>query len=211
MVDKDEDAKTSRNPFDEPSQKLRESDPNEIAGRTHVAMEEGVFGIPFLAWDIQLTHPDLAFTMPPWLNTFSIKLLTLIYLTTGSDAPNADEWAPYRALKGGLFYAKNFTETVENRIVDRFGNDLEAFQQAALALGGRRVEQADMAFVFQVFPTVPIMVLLWRASEEFAASGMILFDMNATEHLSVFDLKMLSAEVVSLLVKVADGRVELER
>ncbi len=206
----EDDTKTSRNPFDEPSQKLRESDPIEIAGRAHVAMEEGVFGIPFLAWDIQLTHPDLSFTMPAWLNTFSIKLLTLIYLTSGSDAPNADEWAPYRTLKGGLFYAKNFAETVESRIVDRFGNDLEAFQRAALALGGRRVEQADMAFVFQVFPTVPVMILLWRASEEFEASSMILFDMNATEHLSVFDLKMLSAEVVSLLVKVADGRVVLE-
>lgn len=211
MVDREEDAKTSRNPFDEPSQKLREADPNEIAGRAHVTLQEGSFGITFLAWDIKLSHPDLGFTMPPWLNTFSIKLLTLIYLSTGSDAPNADEWAPYRTLKGGLFYSKNFAETVENRIVDRFGNDLEAFRQAALALGGRQVEQADIAFVFQVFPTVPIMILLWRASEEFEASAMVLFDMNATEHLSVFDLKMLSAEVISLLVKVVDGKVAIEQ
>ncbi len=204
----EEDAKTSRNPFDEPSQRLRASDPNEIAGRAHVPLIDGGFRIPFLAWEIRLTHPDLEFTMPAWLNTFSIRLLTLIYLTSGSDAPNADEWVPYRSLKDGLFYAKNFGETVETRIVTRFGNDLESLENAALALGGRRVEQADLAFVFHTFPTIPILVMLWRASEEFEASGMILFDMNATEHLSVFDLKMLSAEVVSLLIKVADGKMD---
>ncbi len=204
---KEEDAKTSKNPFDEPSQRLRKADPNEIAGRAHVALVDGSFRIPFLAWEIELSYPDLAFTMPAWLGTFSIKLLTLIYLSGGSDAPNADEWAPYRTLKGGLFYAKNFAETVESRIADRFGSDPEALGKAALALGGRQVEQADVAFVFQAFPTVPLLVLLWKASEEFAASGMVLFDMNATEHLSVFDLKMLAAEVVSLLIKVADGKV----
>ena len=206
----EEEAKTSKNPFDEPSRLLREADPKMIAARTHTALFEDGFQIPFLKWHIRLTHPDLAFTMPAWLNTFSIKLLTLIYLAVGNDAPNADEWVPYRSLKDGLFYAKNFGETVESRIVARFGHDLDALENAALALGGRRVEQADLAFVFTTFPAIPLLVMLWRASEEFEASGMILFDMNATERLSVFDLKMLSSELVSLLIKVADGKVTPE-
>ncbi len=206
----EEDAKTSKNPCDEPTRRLREADPQEIAARAHIALVDGGFQIPFLRWDIRLTHPDLAFSMPAWLGTFSLKLLTLIYLAGGSDAPSADEWVPYRSLKDGLFYAKNFGETVESRIAARFGQDLEALENAALALGGRRVEQADIAFVFTTFPTIPVLVMLWRASEEFEASGMILFDMNATEHLSVFDLKMLSSELISLLIKVADGKVILE-
>ncbi len=203
----EEGSKTSRNPFDEPSRRLRESDPVEVAGRAHLTFVDGAFRIPFLAWEIELTFPDLTFTMPAWLGTFGIKLLTLIYLSSGSDAPSADEWVPYRSLRDGLFYAKNFAETVESRITGRFGNDTDALDRAAAVLGGRRVEQADSAFVFHPFPTVPLLILFWRASEEFEASSTILFDSSATEHLSVFDLKMLAAEVVSLLIKVADGKV----
>jgi hypothetical protein len=202
--------KSPTSPFDEPRNYLLSSDPEEVASLAGVIYSPGVFEIPFMRWTFRLTYPGLEFQMPRFLETFTIKLLTMLYLYRSKGVLLANQWVPYRELPDGLFYAKSFNETVESRVKDRFGDDLEGLARAAEQLGGRRVDQGDLGLVLQVYPRISLLFILWRGDEEFPASANILFDAHATSYLNVFELRMLSGEVVSRLVNLADGRLKLE-
>ncbi len=191
------------NPFEEPSRYLLESDPNDVATKAGVKYEEGRFYIDFMEWEIQLTYPGLQFHLPEEINTFTIKLLTLLYLSRATGVPLANQWVPYRELKDGLFYARSFNKTVEQKIETLFGSDPEALRLAGARLGSREVEQGDVGLVLRTYPRISLLIILWVGDEEFPASASILFDANATDYLNVFELRMLAGEVVNRLSKYA--------
>ena len=205
----DKETGRPRDPFAEPSAILRGSDPVEIAERTGVPFEEGEFRLSFMLWDLCLSYPDLVLRAPLCLDTYVVKLLALLYLVQARAAPPANRWVPYRELRDGLFYAKSFSDTVEDRVCRRFGDDLEGMRSACELLGGRAVDQGDLGMVVNTFPRLPILLILWRGDEEFPPSARILFDASATDYLNAFELRMLCGEVVGRLIRVADGKLEL--
>lgn len=201
--------KKDQDPFAEPSAELRRSDPGDIAERVGVPWDGKEFRISFLRWNIHVTHPELSFRAPDFLNTFVIKLLTLLYLAHARAVPPANRWVPYRELQDGLFYAKSFADTVEDRLLRRFGEDLEGLREAGVTLGARMVEQGDLGLVLHTFPRLPLLFIAWQGDEEFEPSARILFDASATCYLNAFELRMLCGEIVGRLIAVADGRLEL--
>lgn len=205
----DKEGGKPQDPFAEPSKMLKESDPAEIAERAGVLYENGEFRLSLMAWHIFVSHPGLEFRMPDFLNTYVVKLLALLYLANARASPPANRWLPYRELKDGLFYAKSFEDTVEERLCRRFGADLEALREAGLRLGGREVDQGDLGMVIKSFQRLPLLFILWRGDEEFPPNARILFDATATDYLNAFELRMLCGEVVSRLIRVADGGLEV--
>lgn len=199
----------SQDPFAEPSRILRQSEAADIAERAGVPWEGGEFRLGFMRWNLYISHPDLNFRAPDFLNTFVVKLLALLYLANARAEPLANRWVPYRELKDGLFYVKTFAETVEDRLCRRFGEDSEALREACLELGGREVDQGDLGMVLNTFPRLPLLLILWRGDEEFPPNVRILFDSSATNYLNAFELRMLCGEVVTRLINLADGRLKL--
>ena len=51
----------------------------------------------------------------------------------------------------------------------RFGRDLPGFFQVGALLGAEKLNSGDAALAFQVFPKLPVEVILWEADEEFPA------------------------------------------
>ncbi len=199
----------AKDPFAEPSKVIRERDPVEIAEKVGVPFENGRFRLSFLRWDLYLTHPELDLDGPDFLNTYVIRLLAVLYLAAAKGVALANQWVPFRELKDGLFYAKSFTDTVEDRICRRFGEDMEGMRAACEALGGREVDQGDLGMVVDTFPRLPLLFILWRGDEEFAPNARILFDMSATAYLNAFELRMLCGEIANRLIRVADGKLEV--
>jgi hypothetical protein len=194
-------------PFEEPSRYLLSHDPSDIAEKAGVDYSGGSFEIPLLKWKIGLTHPGLAFEMPDFLSTFTVKLLTLLYLSRADGVPLSNQWVPYRELPDGLFYSKSFSDTVEERLKDHFDGKLEALLDAAGRLGCSTVSQGDAGLVFNTFPRISLLFIYWKADEEFPASANILFDASASHYLNVFELKMLASEVVTRLIAIANGKL----
>nr|WP_303646030.1 DUF3786 domain-containing protein [Candidatus Solincola tengchongensis] len=188
---------------------MRKSRPGDIAERAGVPWDGKEFRIGFLRWSLYVSHPELSFRAPEFLNTFVVRLLTLLYLAHARAVPPANRWVPYRELKDGLFYAKSFQDTVEERLLRRFAGDLEGLREAGLELGARVVEQGDLGLVLKTFPRLPLLFIIWRGDEEFEPSTRILFDASATNYLNAFELRMLCGEVVGRLINVADGRLKL--
>ncbi len=193
----------------EPSRILKESRPEDIAERLDIPYEGGKFRLTLMAWNIYVSHPELSFQAPAFLDTFVIKLLALLYLANGKAVPLVNRWVPYRELKDGLFYAKSFSDTVEDRLCRRFGNDLEGLREACTRLGGREVDQGDLGMVVKTFPRLPLLFIAWKGDEEFMPNARILFDASATSYLNAFELRMLCGEVVNRLTRIADGGLEV--
>ncbi|MGQ9474822.1 MAG: DUF3786 domain-containing protein [Actinomycetota bacterium] len=204
-----EQERKGTDPFAEPSAILRESDPGEVAERAGVPWDGREFRVSLMRWQLYVSHPELSFRAPEFLNTFVVRLLTLLYLARARAVPPANRWVPYRELQDGLFYAKSFADTVEERLLRRFANDLDALREAGQAMGGRLVEQGDLGMVLQTYPRLPLLFILWRGNEEFGPSARILFDASATNYLNAFELRMLCGEVVGRLIAMADGRLVL--
>lgn len=199
----------AQDPFAEPSGALRDGDPADIAERAGISFEGGEFRLSFMRWNIYVSHPDLSFRAPEFLDTYVIKLLAVLYMANARATPLANQWVPYRELKDGLFYTKSFSDTVEERVCRRFGNDLEALREACEKLGGREVDQGDLGMVVNTFPRLPLLFIIWRGDEEFEANARILFDASATSYLNAFELRMLCGEVLNRLIRIADGKLEV--
>ncbi|MDI6829825.1 MAG: DUF3786 domain-containing protein [Actinomycetota bacterium] len=208
-MEKDGSGASQRDPFADPSALLREGDPADIAERTGVPFRDGAFRLSFLRWELSVTHPELAFGAPRFLDTYVVRLLAFLYLAKARAGPLASRWIPYRELKDGLFYSKSFAETVEEKLCRRFGEDLEGMAAACEALGGRRVDQGDLGLVLNTLPRLPLLIIAWKGDEEFPPNLRILFDASATDYLNAFELRMLCGEVSSRIIAVADGRLEL--
>jgi len=66
-------------------------------------------------------------------------------------------------------------------------------------LPGRRVDQGDIGVVLEAFEKVPVMVILWRADEEFGADANLLFDKSITEILCTEDIVVLGGMVTAAI------------
>jgi hypothetical protein len=205
----EEDDGRAKDPFAEPSKAIRDRDPAETAERVGILFENGRFRLSFMRWDLYISHPELDLDGPDFLNTYVIRLLAVLYMAAAEAVPLANQWVPYRELKDGLFYAKSFSDTVEDRICRRFGEDMEGMRTACEALGGREVDQGDLGMVVDTFPRLPLLFILWQGDEEFAPNARILFDMSATAYLNAFELRMLCGEVANRLIRIADGKLEV--
>ncbi|MCJ7746004.1 MAG: DUF3786 domain-containing protein [Actinobacteria bacterium] len=192
-------------PFDEPVNILKSSDPAVVAEKAAVTWEatgakEGYFIVPVINGTVLVDFPDIAVRSSDDLETFPIKLLTLIYLSNTDGTPPSGSWAAYREFSGGRFYEPVVKRTVEDTLASAFGSDLDAFSDAAESLKGTAREFGDAAYSFSLFPRVPICFIIWRSDEEFPARASVLFDSNCHHHLSTFDLRMGAQEISGRLI-----------
>jgi len=205
----DENKERPQDPLGEPSRAIRARDPEELAERAGVLYGEGEFQLQVMRWNIRVSYPELEFKAPKFLDTYVIKVLTLIYIANAVAQPLANQWVPYRELKDGLFYTKTFSETVEDRLCRRFCTDIEGLRSACEALGGREVDQGDLGMVLKTFPRLPLLIIIWQGDEEFESNARVLFDASATAYFNAFELRMLCGEIASRLIRIADGGLEV--
>jgi hypothetical protein len=87
-----------------------------------------------------------------------------------------------KELKTGHFFRGPHDLKTEP-ILDRYGNDLEAFKKAAENAGGVELGLADAAYRFMAFPRIPLHYLFWKGDEEFDPRLSVLFDRSIEYHL----------------------------
>lgn len=150
----------------------------------------------------------------------AVRILLLHYLLRADGTPPAGEWAAFRELPDGLFYAASFADRAETPLAAAFGgltasgepqaaggsvvkSGLGAFRTAAAAAGGEPFAAADVAFAFQVLPRLRLAVMLWQGDDEFPAQGKIVFDAAAGHYLPAEDLASLGGLLARRLISAA--------
>lgn len=195
------------NPFEEPANRLRSGDPSGIAERSGAAWEAGPEGgrllLPVLGSRFEVSWPEVTVKAPPDLDSFTLKLLSVLYLAGSDGTAPSGSWLAWRELPGARFYEPVVRRSVEEPLALAFGEDVRAFEDACALLSGGRLAMGDASFSFALFPNVLLAFILWRSDEEFPSRCQVLFDSAATRHLTPFDLRMGAQEIASKLVRAS--------
>jgi hypothetical protein len=199
-----------QNPFEEPVRILRSSNPQKLAENAQARWEAADGGagrliLPVLGSTITITWPDVEIEAPRELDSFSLKLLALLYLTGTDGTPAQGTWVAYRELPGGRFYEPVVKRSVEEPLERAFSDDLERFAAGCETLSGHPLTLGDASYSFALFPHVLMAFIMWGADEEFEARAQALFDPSGIKHLNAFDLRMGAQEISSRVIRAGGG------
>jgi len=128
------------------------------------------------------------------------QILILHYLMARSPAAVAGDWVAYREIPGAAFYFGAFVKRAIDPLKKAFGQNIAGLAAAAGRLMGRPVEPGDAGFEFQVFPKVPLRLILYAGDAEFAPEANILFDRSIGGMLSPEDIAWLAGMLVYRLI-----------
>jgi hypothetical protein len=154
-------------------QELRRADPEDIARRTGIRRLQKVFRFPYFNQEAvvdleqQRVFRAAAPQEEPGFRLCLISLLYLLYVDTAALGPPL---SPLELPGATTFFQSRGPHAIPSApLVERFGGDLAGFFQVGARLGAQRRPSGDGALAFQVFPGLPVEVILWGADEEFPA------------------------------------------
>jgi len=130
-------------------------------------------------------------------------ILVLHYLLGAKPFGPSGNWLTFRELDSGKFYYSAYEQRSIGRIVETFGAESASLLKAAVALGGETIDMGDAGVRFDVFPKLPVAVLVWEGDAELSPSANILFDGSAGSVLTTEDLVVVAGFVADRLVKQA--------
>jgi hypothetical protein len=135
-------------------------------------------------------------------------ILILHYLANANEARPSGRTISYRQLPGGNVYYPAFKTRVIEYIGATFHHYPLQLVSAAKLLGAKKQEFGDASALIQVFPKLPVTVIVWKGDDEVRGSANVLFDDSAPRFLNTEDLAAVGSFVVSQLIK---ARTSLNR
>jgi hypothetical protein len=187
-------------------EKFRASSLEDMARSSGYPMGERTLTIDFLGGQYQLDFPNGDFrSMSSFEDELPVftQILMLHYLTNLTEVVESGTLISYKELPGGSIYIQPFTHRAIDPLVRSFGTNPERLIEAATRLGGQPNGLGDVGVTLKVFPRVPVTLILWKADDEFPASGNILFDSTAAAILPTEDYAVLASVVVSTLKRIS--------
>ena len=197
-------------------QELRIVDPADLAARTGASLQplsdgEGALRFQYWGQEVILTYPELVAYDANRQPLSNIDQAMLAYYFTISDGTTlSGNWISFSELPNGHFYSQAFQGYSGDELVKVFGNDVDAFENAAKILNGQipwlSASFGDKAFVFQVLPHVSLQVVVWLGDEDFSPSYRILFDAADSHHLSTDACAILGSMLTRRLIKAQESQ-----
>jgi hypothetical protein len=177
--------------LDEMREKLRRSDPDQLAVSTGTAFfptknDTGEFRFKLWQRDVILTYPEIIVKDKKKGSALSSseQALVLYYFRTCDGTRPTGHWISFSELPDGRFYNQAFQGYTGGKLAQTFHNDYDLFCLIAERLGGERVHLlGDAAYVYNVLPMVNLLLVTWQGDEDFAASYQVLFDAAMPHHL----------------------------
>jgi hypothetical protein len=152
---------------------LRQADPEDIARRTGVRRCQNLFRLPYFNQEAVADLEQqrvLRVGAPEEEPGFRICLISLLYLLYVDTTELGPPRSPLELPGATTFFQKRGPHAIPSApLEERFGRDLSGFFQVGELLGAERRSSGDGGLAFQVFPKLPVEVILWEADEEFPA------------------------------------------
>ena len=175
-------------------ERIRDADPDDvcIAALVRRNDEGDGFIVPFLNTEF-LCCPESEqvepFSTAPFHRIdFQLHLVLLHYLLEAVDQPVTGRWIGARDIPGGEAFFRGVHSFQVEPLAGLFAFRPEAFESAAIKLGGRRVQWGDVAWRFQVLPRIPALLIAHKGDEEFEAALQVLFDETICLHMKGLDV-----------------------
>jgi hypothetical protein len=190
-------------------EEFKKKDPGIMAqnsGAVYQAHPQGAaLVLPFINREIKITWPEGEVISSQGTKELSFQEQGLVmhYLIQATGAPLTNTWITFREIPSGEFYFSAFSKRAKDPLMDTFGKDPGLLIELGTGMGGIKGEQGDASLCFQVFPRIPLCLILWAGDDEFPPDGNLLFDANISNYLSAEDIAVLSGLVVYPLIGMA--------
>jgi hypothetical protein len=186
--------------YEEPDQvdpslwdELSAKDPEDVCQRAKVSFDEisKSYLVPFLSSTVICSIKDrsIEFVEPlPYDRVdFELALVVLHYLIHSQPIDPSGKWVGEKDIPGGnvFFYGPHQLPT--RPLEELFQVDIGYFDRAAQLLGAVRDNRGDRAYIFTVFPRVPVLLVFWKGDEEFEPRVNFRFDETIIRHFPVLD------------------------
>lgn len=173
-------------------------------------------------------HAERCFLLPVWGNILRIAphrltiapvgnsrrqlddyfhLFAIHYLLGARATAVANRWISEKDVVGGATFFRGPHSIPTHLIIDHCANDINAFKQGCDRAGGRPIQMGDAAFVFDIAPRIPVVVLFWCGDDDFPAESKILYDRTITDHIASDIIYALAVGICRQLGKSIDGAV----
>lgn len=187
-------------------------DQQGLARNTGALYEKGRFMLDLWGTAVSLSDNDFVayFGADERICDDLSQAMLAYYFITSDGTPPVGNWISFRELPDGQFYASAFQGYTGNRLAQEFGNDIEAFTDAAERTAGKPLEFGDASFAFRALPNVPVAVVCWLGDDEFPGSCNLLFDMSIANHLPTDACAILGSMLTGKLVKALHSAPDLK-
>lgn len=134
-----------------------------------------------------------------------ISVLILHYMIGVKNIPLTDYWMGFKELESGQFYYDAFSKRCIRPLVEAFANEPPKLARVAGRLDARPVSMGEVGIELNIFPRLPIRILVWGGDEEISGNANILFDRTANQFLETEDLVVATSQAVyTLLEKIGE-------
>jgi hypothetical protein len=128
-------------------------------------------------------------------------ILVLHYLISATGEVPQGTTISYRQLPGGNVFYPSFKERVIDVIAGMFHQNPNLLYSSVKSMGARKREFGDASVTIQVFPHLPVTIIVWKGDSEVHGSANLLFDPTASSYLNTEDLAAVGTFVVTQLIK----------
>jgi len=190
-------------------EKLTGLHPNEVCERTEAVYrynKNGYF-LPFLNQPylvipkerkILRIRPDESVERETLSKDF--YLTSLFYLAEAKKVEPTRRWLSEKDLRGGEMFFRGPHALPLTEVLEKYGQDPQAFVEAGKRLGGVEMLYGDKAFGLDVFPKIPLVYILWKGDKEFPPRVQVLFDETIQDHFPLDIIRCAVSEVNRRLV-----------
>jgi hypothetical protein len=191
-------------------EKFRQRSPKEIAekSRAQYDAEKNLFTLKYFNREYLISYPEGSITLknyndaqfPNKYNSILDKLFIISYLYRCSNSGLTGKLIPYREIEGVGHTYDFFATYGTNKIAKYFGHNGKLFLMAGRNLNAKKLTMGDISLQFNIFPNIPVAIILWLADEEFEAHANILFDSSASKEIHIADLADLCSKIADELI-----------
>jgi hypothetical protein len=156
------------------------------------------FVLEFLPYRITGRHGDV--------DTLPLKVLVLQHLIAAAENQAASmrvvgEWIDCRSLANAKVMGAHFMEVTAELLARFFALEREDKLRRVLKWSGKPIDLGDEAYVFKIFPRLPVAFINWAADDEFPAYSKILFDVSAANYMPTHGLAVLTEYLINRLLE----------
>ena len=186
---------------------LKKADFHQLASLTGASYqftegEHGLFKLPMWGKKVAVATQDFVArdlrTQQP-LDLLSQALIAYYFHNTKFYVYK-EGWISFTEIPGAKFYNPAHKEQTAKKLLNFFGNDYQAFEEAAKKSGGKLTPFDTIAYKFQVFPKVALLVTLWKGDVDFPPSYRILFNRESVYHLNAEAFAILSGVLATRII-----------
>ena len=177
------------------AEKFREADISYLENHPEIHYDQGgkIISLPFFQRPYHISYPELEFSCPqePVISLVS-KIIILHYLINATHSTRTGQLTNYGGIPGGSFYFPVFKRKTTDILLDKLGNDGEAFKRAGEKLGAAAADLGDVSFTIGTLPDIDLTLVFWEGDEDFPPAYDILFDPAIDRYLSLEDIVVLA-------------------